>query len=97
MTKIHRHVPSARSHPAANGAVSEATPVKPDQIPTARDRSSGLKLDWMIARLAGSIRAPPMPWSERAPMSASMPGAMAHSTDAPANPATPVRKTRRRP
>lgn len=73
-----------------SGAIAEAAPVKPDQIPLARGRSSALKLDWMMARHAGIM-------SGAGADKRVHPGATAHSTDAAANPTTPVGKTGRRP
>ena len=43
------------------------------------------------------ITAAPAPWSARAAISTSSPGAAAHSAEAPVNSARPARKTRLRP
>ncbi len=51
----------------------------------------------MMARLPGVSSAPPMPCSARAAISTSTVGASAHSAEASANQATPIRNTRRRP
>ena len=51
----------------------------------------------MIASAVGVSSAPKRPCSARAATSASIVGAIAHSTDTTPKPATPMRKTRRSP
>ena len=50
-----------------------------------------------MARLAGDSKAPPTPWSTRAPMSKPAVGARPHRADETANQATPTEKIRLRP
>ena len=68
-------------------------PPSPDHAPIAAARSSDTKLASRIARLPGVSSAAPMPCSARAAMSTSAFGAIAHSSDAAANHATPMRNT----
>ena len=97
MKKTQRHDPIANNQPPTRGPAAEATPPKPDQAPMARERSSGRKLAWRMARLPGVSRAPPTPCTIRAPMSSPAVGARPQQAEARANQATPMEKTRRRP
>ena len=89
MRKIARHDPASTSHPPTNGPMAEATPVRPDQAPMARDRSSRRKLASRMARLPGVSSAPPTPWASRAITSSVVPGAIAQPIEPIAKTMTP--------
>ena len=63
----------------------------------ARARSSGRNEAWMMARLAGAMRAPPTPWTTRAATSTPLLGARPQAAEDNANQIAPMRKMRRRP
>ncbi len=79
------------STPPTSGPIAEAIPPRPDQRPTPLERSPGLNVASMIAKLPGVNKAPPIPCNRRAPISTLMFGATAHSSDARANQMTPIR------
>src|SRR5689334_8799190 len=63
--KIHRQLPASSSHPPTRGAIAEDAPLNPAQVPMACVRSPGRRVASMMARLAGVISAPPIPWTAR--------------------------------
>ena len=79
------------------GPAAVATPPRPDHAPIARGRSAGRNDAWMMARLPGVSRAPPIPWTTRATMRNPALGAMPQSAEATANHAMPSENMRRRP
>ena len=83
--------------PPMNGPSAPAIPPSPDHDPMARERLSGSKAPWIMARLPGVSSAAPMPWRMRATMSTVADGAMPQSNDASANQIVPTTKIRRRP
>ncbi len=95
--KIQRQPGPSTSQPPRNGPTAADTPPRPDQRPTAAERSSGWNTAWSIASEPGVSSAPPMPCTARAAISTSMVGAAAQAADAAANQTTPSRKIRRRP
>jgi hypothetical protein len=72
-------------------------PARPDHAPTARPRSSGVKLAESRARLPGTSRAPPMPWTARARISRPRVGASPHKAEAALKATSPTSNSRRRP
>ena len=63
MKNTHRHDRLVTSQPPNTGPMAAVIAVNPDHVPIARPRSSSEKDALMIARLAGTIIAPPMPWN----------------------------------
>lgn len=97
MRKMARHETASTSQPPTKGPRAVVTPASPDHAPMARARSSGRKLESIMARLPGVSRAPAMPWRSRAATKSSTLGAAAHSTEAAVNRPAPQTKMRRRP
>ena len=79
------------------GPTAAAIPPRPDQAPIAGARSSRTNAPWIIARLPGVSRPPPMPCSSRATTRVSAVGAIPHSSEAIANHTVPITNSRRRP
>jgi hypothetical protein len=92
-----RHPTLPTSQPPRNGPMALATPPRPDQAPTALDRSSGANEDWMMASEPGVSSAPPIPSRAREAISIGALTATAHSADASANHTSPMTKIRRLP
>ena len=67
--KIHRQETSSTSHAPRSGPSPAAIELNPAQVPIARPRFSTLKFALMSARLPGTSKAAPMPWTPRARMS----------------------------
>jgi hypothetical protein len=95
--KTQRQPADCTSQPPRIGPTADATPPSPDQAPTARGRSSGANVAWMIASEPGVSSAPPTPCSTLAAISTPILGARPHSAEDSANQTTPTMKTRRRP
>ena len=85
------------SHPPRTGPSAVVMAVKPDHVPMARPRDDSSKVALMIARLLGTRNAAPMPWMKRAIIRYSIFEERPQATEAAANTATPLRKTKRRP
>ncbi len=84
--------------PPISGPMARARPEMPAHMPIARARSRGSrKVLVMIDSVLGSISAPPMPWTTRAPIRNEVDGARAHRTEPPVNSARPPMNALRRP
>ena len=69
----------------------------PAQTPMARPRAAFGKEAATMARLCGASSAAPTPCSARAAIRVARSGAAAQASEASANTAIPIEKTRRRP
>ena len=96
--KIDRQPARAISPPPSTGP--SATPAEPmaPQTPSARARAPGSgKRCTISAREQGSSADAPRPCTARAAIRTGRSGAAAHAADPAANPASPIRNTRRAP
>ena len=95
--KIQRHDAESTSWPPTTGPSTVPMPPHAVQAPTACPRSDSEKVRTITASAAGVSSAPESPCSARAATSASIVGAIAHSTEVTPNPITPATNTRRSP
>ena len=87
--KIPRQDTASTIAPPTTGPATVAALVQAVQAPIARPASS-LYVARSSARLPGVSSAPKIPWMARAAISTSLVGAAPASTEAAANPATPM-------
>ena len=95
--KIHCQEMPETTAPPTSGPDATARPAIPDQAPRASPRFSFGKAPLRIVSVSGVTIAPPIPWTARAAISASMLGASAAAADASVKIVRPATKTRRRP
>lgn len=79
------------------GPEATASPLTAPQIPYAIPRLAAGTAAVSRVRVSGIMIAAPTPWTARAAISESMPGAMAAAAEAPVNTLRPTRKSLRRP
>ena len=80
-----------------SGPEATARPLTAPQIPYAIPRLAAGTAAVSRVSVSGIMMAAPTPWTARAAISESMPGAMAAAADAPVKTVMPTRKSRRRP
>src|SRR6266705_6791159 len=85
------------NQPPSTGPSNEEAEVNPDQVPIARPRWSALNEALRIARLPGTISAPPMPSTARARIRNSTVGEKPQAIEARIKTTMPLAKMRRRP
>jgi hypothetical protein len=95
--KIARQEAWSTSQPPTNGPASVPSDASPAQTPMPGARSSVRSVPLSRARLLGTTRAAPAPWTTRAAMRISKDGATAHTTDATSMTRSPATSTGRRP
>ena len=83
--------------PPMVGPSAPATAASPPIVPSARPRADAENAELTMATVAGSIRAPPTPWTTRAIKRTAKTGANPATAEAPAKSMEPSKKTRRRP
>ena len=67
------------TQPPATGPIAPVIALAADQVPIAAPRASAEYAALMSARLPGTSSAAPTPWTARAAISSSMPGAAPHA------------------
>ena len=95
--KIHCHAIPSTTAPPTSGPAATARPAIPDQAPSATPRRSAGKAAERSVSVSGVTIAPPIPWTARAAISASIEGASAAAADAAVNRLSPTMNMRRRP
>lgn len=96
-TNSHRQLPTARMAPAISGPRVRKVVPPVDSRPIAQPRCFSTTTVVVFARARGWISAPPMPCTNRAPISSPRSPAIAQVADASPKTAAPVRNSRRRP
>ena len=61
-----RQLTCSINQPPVTGPIAAVIALNPDQVPIARPRSASSKVALMIARLPGTRKAAPSPWSAAA-------------------------------
>ncbi len=95
--KTQRQEAYCTNQPPNTGPTAAVIAVKPDHVPMAFPRCLASKDALMMARLPGTRRAPPIPWTARAIISEVVLGESPHHTEATAKITTPMAKMRRLP
>lgn len=83
--------------PPTSGPEATASPLTAPQMPYAMPRLATGTAAVSRVSVSGIITAAPTPWTARAAMRESMPGAMAAAAEAPVKTVSPAMNIRRRP